>query len=207
MIHGTTEIFAICISGAAGIRIGMAIAFPGTASRVDAAVEAGRTAATAMGGTVLMLAVAGPARRASVARPSSRRRPADVDRARRARRLASLFLRLARQEGRAWPAKAIKPRTLKRSFITPEGVDLRLELGSAGSRAAAFIVDFLLMIAILGVLTFVLVYFGLASLAPGPETTSFRSSESSGWSASSSCATAGSRCLRWEAAERRRVSG
>ena len=29
MIHGTTEIFAICISGAAGIRIGMAIAFPG----------------------------------------------------------------------------------------------------------------------------------------------------------------------------------
>ena len=64
-------------------------------------------------------------------------------------------------------SKATKPRTLKRSFITPEGVDLRLELGSAGSRAAAFIVDFLLMIAILGVLTFVLVYFGLASLRAG----------------------------------------
>ena len=64
-------------------------------------------------------------------------------------------------------SKAVKPRTLKRSFITPEGVDLRLELGSAGSRAAAFIVDFLLMIAILGVLTFVLVYFGLASLRAG----------------------------------------
>ena len=59
MIHGTTEIFAICISGAAGIRIGMAIAFPGTASRMDSAVQAGRTAATAMCGTVLMLAVAG----------------------------------------------------------------------------------------------------------------------------------------------------
>ena len=59
MIHGTTEIFAICISGAAGIRIGMAIAFPGRASRADAAVQAGRTAATAMGGTVIMLAAAG----------------------------------------------------------------------------------------------------------------------------------------------------
>jgi uncharacterized membrane protein SpoIIM required for sporulation len=59
MIHGTTEIFAICISGAAGIRIGLAIAFPGRASRTDSAVAAGRTAATAMIGTVLMLAVAG----------------------------------------------------------------------------------------------------------------------------------------------------
>ena len=59
MIHGTTEIFAICISGAAGIRIGTAIAFPGPSSRADAAVDAGRTAATAMAGTVIMLAVAG----------------------------------------------------------------------------------------------------------------------------------------------------
>jgi uncharacterized membrane protein SpoIIM required for sporulation len=59
MIHGTTEIFAICISGAAGIRIGMAIAFPGRASRMESSVEAGRTAATAMAGTVIMLAVAG----------------------------------------------------------------------------------------------------------------------------------------------------
>jgi len=59
MIHGTTEIFAICISGAAGIRIGMAIAFPGRLSRMDSAVRAGRTAATAMAGTVIMLAVAG----------------------------------------------------------------------------------------------------------------------------------------------------
>ena len=32
MIHGTTEIFAICIAGAAGIQIGAAIAFPGRAS-------------------------------------------------------------------------------------------------------------------------------------------------------------------------------
>lgn len=59
MIHGTTEMFAICISGAAGIRIGTALAFPGRASRSDAVVSAGRTAATAMAGTVIMLAVAG----------------------------------------------------------------------------------------------------------------------------------------------------
>ena len=58
MIHGTTEIFAICIAGASGIRIGMAIAFPGRDSRTDSAVRAGRTAATAMAGTVVMLAVA-----------------------------------------------------------------------------------------------------------------------------------------------------
>ncbi|MFL6863539.1 MAG: stage II sporulation protein M [Allosphingosinicella sp.] len=58
-IHGTTEIFSICISGAAGIRIGMAIAFPGTRSRTASAVEAGRSAAVAMAGAVIMLAVAG----------------------------------------------------------------------------------------------------------------------------------------------------
>jgi uncharacterized membrane protein SpoIIM required for sporulation len=58
-IHGTTEILAVCIAGGAGMRIGMAIAFPGRESRMDSAVDAGRTAATAMAGTVIMLAVAG----------------------------------------------------------------------------------------------------------------------------------------------------
>lgn len=59
MIHGTTELFAIMISGAAGFRIGLALAFPGRQSRADAAVAAGRSAAVAMGGTIVMLAVAG----------------------------------------------------------------------------------------------------------------------------------------------------
>ena len=59
MIHGTTELFAIMISGAAGFRIGTAIAFPGREARGDAAVRAGKTGATAMAGTVVMLAVAG----------------------------------------------------------------------------------------------------------------------------------------------------
>lgn len=57
-IHGTTEILAICVSGAAGIRLGTALAFPGEATRTEAMVAAGRTAATAMLGTVVMLAVA-----------------------------------------------------------------------------------------------------------------------------------------------------
>ena len=58
-IHGTTEIFAICIAGAAGVRIGMAIAFPGALSRMESAIRAGRSGATAMVGVVIMLAVAG----------------------------------------------------------------------------------------------------------------------------------------------------
>ena len=58
-IHGTTELFAINIAGAAGLRIGTAIAFPGRDSRTESAVRAGRPAAIAMAGTVIMLAVAG----------------------------------------------------------------------------------------------------------------------------------------------------
>jgi uncharacterized RDD family membrane protein YckC len=41
------------------------------------------------------------------------------------------------------------PLTLRRSFVTPEGVDLRLELGTAGARAVAFVLDVLMMLAIL----------------------------------------------------------
>lgn len=58
-IHGTTELFAIILSGAAGLHIGLALAFPGRRSRTDAAVAAGRTGAIVMMGTVLMLAIAG----------------------------------------------------------------------------------------------------------------------------------------------------
>jgi uncharacterized membrane protein SpoIIM required for sporulation len=59
MIHGTTELFAIILSGAAGFRIGTAIAFPGRRTRGDAAVAAGQTGAVAMAGAVVMLLVAG----------------------------------------------------------------------------------------------------------------------------------------------------
>jgi uncharacterized RDD family membrane protein YckC len=55
-------------------------------------------------------------------------------------------------------SSAILPQGLKRTFITPEGVDLRLELGSAGTRAAAFLIDFVLMIVILVVVTLLALY-------------------------------------------------
>ncbi|HKP79154.1 MAG TPA: stage II sporulation protein M [Phenylobacterium sp.] len=59
MIHGATELFAIILAGAAGFSIGWAVCFPGERSRVDAAAEAGRRAATAMAGVVVMLFIAG----------------------------------------------------------------------------------------------------------------------------------------------------
>jgi uncharacterized membrane protein SpoIIM required for sporulation len=58
-VHGTTELFAIVLSAAAGLRIGTAIAFPGAKSRMSAARDAGQLGATAMIGVVLMLGVAG----------------------------------------------------------------------------------------------------------------------------------------------------
>ncbi|WP_292542971.1 stage II sporulation protein M, partial [Mesorhizobium sp.] len=58
-IHGTTELFAIALAGAAGMRIGTRIAFPGELTRMAAAAQAGRIAATAMVGVVVMLLFAG----------------------------------------------------------------------------------------------------------------------------------------------------
>ena len=59
MIHGTTELFAIILAGAAGLRIGSAVVFPGDVSRLAAATRAGRTAAICMAGVIVMLFVAG----------------------------------------------------------------------------------------------------------------------------------------------------
>ncbi|WP_432768503.1 MAG: stage II sporulation protein M [Sphingopyxis sp.] len=58
-IHGTTELFAAALSGAAGLRIGAAVVFPGARSRLRAASEAGRTAGKVMVGVIAMLLVAG----------------------------------------------------------------------------------------------------------------------------------------------------
>ncbi len=57
-IHGTTELFAILLSGAAGLHIGRAMAFPGERSIMEAAADAGRRASQVMMGVVLMLVVA-----------------------------------------------------------------------------------------------------------------------------------------------------
>ena len=59
IIHGSTEMFAIILAGAAGFRIGWSVVFPGEETRLDAATKAGRTSALAMAGVVVMLALAG----------------------------------------------------------------------------------------------------------------------------------------------------
>lgn len=58
-VHGTTELFAILLAGAAGIHVGRSMAFPGHAATLDAARTAGRHAAQVMAGVVLMLVMAG----------------------------------------------------------------------------------------------------------------------------------------------------
>lgn len=57
-IHGTTELYAILLAGAAGLHIGRSLAFPGGKPALQAAAEAGRRAAVVMTGVVLMLIVA-----------------------------------------------------------------------------------------------------------------------------------------------------
>ena len=57
-VHGTTELFAILLAGAAGLHIGRSMAFPGEASVLAAAAAAGRRASVVMAGVVLMLVFA-----------------------------------------------------------------------------------------------------------------------------------------------------
>ncbi|QFT78912.1 stage II sporulation protein M [Erythrobacter sp. THAF29] len=57
-VHGTTEIFGILLSGAAGLHIGRSMAFPGTRSILEAASESGRRSAIVMVGVVLMMVIA-----------------------------------------------------------------------------------------------------------------------------------------------------
>jgi uncharacterized membrane protein SpoIIM required for sporulation len=59
LIHGTTELFAVTLAGAAGFRIGWSLAFPGNLGRLQALSVAGRQAALVMAGVVVMLAIAG----------------------------------------------------------------------------------------------------------------------------------------------------
>ena len=58
-IHGSTEIFAILLSGAAGLSLARAIIFPGNAPRLQAATRAGLNGAVVMVGVVIMMMIAG----------------------------------------------------------------------------------------------------------------------------------------------------
>lgn len=57
-VHGTTELLAIMLSGAAGLHIGRSMAFPGRRSIMAAAATSGRRAAQVMAGVVLMMVAA-----------------------------------------------------------------------------------------------------------------------------------------------------
>jgi uncharacterized membrane protein SpoIIM required for sporulation len=57
-VHGTTELFGILLSGAAGLHIGRSMAFPGTLPVLEAAAAAGRRSAVVMVGVVIMMVVA-----------------------------------------------------------------------------------------------------------------------------------------------------
>jgi uncharacterized RDD family membrane protein YckC len=56
---------------------------------------------------------------------------------------------------------------MARSFVTPEGVDLRLELGDGSQRAAAFFIDIAIIVGTLTVFTLVLVLAGVGSAGFG----------------------------------------
>ena len=67
-----------------------------------------------------------------------------------------------------WPFRRREekpPRTMRRSFVTPEGVDLKLELGGAGARAAAFLLDLVAMVVVLIASTIVIALLAIASKA------------------------------------------
>lgn len=58
-------------------------------------------------------------------------------------------------------ASAVIGDRFRRAFVTPEGVDLKLELASGGSRAGAFVIDALIMITILVVVTIALAFMAV----------------------------------------------
>lgn len=58
-VHGTTELGAILLAGAAGLHVGRTMAFPGNRALLAAARDAGVRSAQVMAGCTLMLVVAG----------------------------------------------------------------------------------------------------------------------------------------------------
>lgn len=57
-VHGTTELSAILLAGAAGLHVGRQMAFPGQRGIMEATAAAGRRAAVVMVGVVVMLILA-----------------------------------------------------------------------------------------------------------------------------------------------------
>jgi uncharacterized RDD family membrane protein YckC len=68
-----------------------------------------------------------------------------------------------------WPRRGPPgpPPGLDRRLVTPEGVALRLELAGAGTRALAFLIDFLIVMAALIAVTALLLWLGIGGGARG----------------------------------------
>jgi uncharacterized RDD family membrane protein YckC len=60
--------------------------------------------------------------------------------------------------------EAVTPDRTERVFVTPEGIDLRLNIADAGQRAAAFLLDAAIIIGILIALTLIIVLTGLGAV-------------------------------------------
>jgi uncharacterized RDD family membrane protein YckC len=67
-------------------------------------------------------------------------------------------------KGEAKPKLSAEAKMI-RSFITPEGVDLRLELGDAGQRAGAFMLDAAIIVGVLIVVTLAIVLMGMGAIS------------------------------------------
>lgn len=60
-------------------------------------------------------------------------------------------------------AKAAEVASMRRNFVTPEGVDLQLEIGDASQRAGAFLIDFAIILFFLASLSVILVLVGIGT--------------------------------------------
>ncbi|EYF06934.1 stage II sporulation protein M [Chondromyces apiculatus] len=56
--HGVTELFAVCLCGAAGLSVGQALIFPGRLRRLDSLARRGREAGAVVVGAVLLFFIA-----------------------------------------------------------------------------------------------------------------------------------------------------
>ncbi len=64
-------------------------------------------------------------------------------------------------------AKPPKPRDMRRRLVTPEGVDLGVVIGDTGQRLGAFILDMVVMVALMTALTFISIYAFASNRAGG----------------------------------------
>ncbi len=76
----------------------------------------------------------------------------------------------SRRLSRATPPRTRTVDALRRGFVTPEGVDLQIELGGAGVRAAAFMIDAVAMLLILIVGSIVIGLLAISSKESAFET-------------------------------------